>query len=340
MKVFENYSLLTHNTFGIDAKCRRFVEYDNIEELEIALADIRAFPNQPNLHIGGGSNLLFTKDYDGTIFHSAILGKECISQTDDEIYLRVGAGEVWDDFVAWCINNGYYGLENLSYIPGEVGASAVQNIGAYGKEVSEFIDAVETVVVATGSVRKFKADECNYGYRFSLFKGENKGKYIVTHVVFRLSKNFQPSLEYAALSRELANRHIELGNITAQMLRNIVIEVRKSKLPEPEEIGSAGSFFMNPVVDKEKAEQLLDLYPAMPHYSVEGGIKIPAGWLIDQCGWKGKCMGHAGVYEKQALVLVNHGGATGEDICRLSQAVQKDVKEKFGISIFPEVNFI
>ena len=340
MKVLENYSLLTHNTFGIAAKCHRFVEYDSVAELNSVLLDVRNLSNGNFLHIGGGSNLLFTKDYEGTILHSAIHAKECIRQTENEVYLRVGAGEVWDDFVAWCVKQGYYGLENLSYIPGEVGASAVQNIGAYGKEVCEFIDEVEAVEVATGRTCTFNVEDCHYAYRHSAFKAEKKGKYIITYVTFKLYKHFMPDLEYAALSRELANRNIKAENVTAKMLRDLVIDVRRSKLPEPEEIGSAGSFFMNPVVDKVKADRLLKDYPNMPHYLVETGVKIPAGWLIDQCGWKGKRMGNAGVYEKQALVLVNHGGATGEDICRLSEAVQKDVKDKFDISIYPEVNFI
>ena len=340
MKVLDNYSLLQHNTFGIDAKCSRFVEYETVDELCATLQDINHNGDTRFLHIGGGSNLLFTKDFEGIILHSAILGKECVYQDADQILLRVGAGEVWDDFVAWCVERGCYGLENLSYIPGEVGASAVQNIGAYGKEVCDFIDTVETIEVATGKPRLFKVEECQYAYRYSTFKSENKGKYIVTHVVYRLSKKFQPDLQYAALSRELAARNISATSITAQALRDLVVDVRRSKLPEPSEIGSAGSFFMNPVVDKNVADRLLEQYPNMPYYLVEGGVKVPAGWLIDQCGWKGKRMGKAGVYEKQALVLVNCGGATGEDICQLSNAVQQDVKKKFGIAIFPEVNFI
>lgn len=340
MKVLENYSLLSHNTFGIDARCSRFVEYENVEELENVLCDVRKSKCRNFLHIGGGSNLLFTKDFEGTILHSAILEKKIVEENDQYVLLRVGAGENWDDFVAWCVEKGYYGLENLSYIPGEVGASAVQNIGAYGKEVCEFIDTVETVEVETGMTRIFTADECHYAYRYSTFKAENKGKYIVTYVQFRLSKTFEPDLKYAALSRELEARNIPVNIVTAQLLRNLVVEVRKSKLPEPSEIGSAGSFFMNPVVPQEISDALLAKYPTMPHYPVEGGVKVPAGWLIDQCGWKGKNMGKAGVYEKQALVLVNHGGATGEDICRLSKAIQQDVLKKFGITINPEVNFI
>lgn len=340
MKTFVNYSLKSHNTFGIDARCKQFVEYENIEELCEVLQHLRDTEHGGFLHIGGGSNLLFTKDYPGTILHSAIMGKECLSENENEIFLRVGSGENWDDLVAWCVDNGYYGMENLSYIPGEVGASAVQNIGAYGKEVCEFIDSVETIEIATGHVKVFQVNDCHYAYRFSTFKAENKGKYIVTHVVYHLSKTFIPDLKYAALSRELERRHIAVATISAKSLRDLVVDVRKSKLPETSELGSAGSFFMNPVVHETVANSLLQRYPDMPHYEVEGGVKVPAGWLIEQSGWKGKRMGNVGVYEKQALVLVNFGGATGEDICRLSSMVQQDVKNKFGISIYPEVNFI
>ena len=340
MKSFENYSLLPHNTFGIDAKCRKFVEYSHIEELREVLADMKKHKEDRFLHIGGGSNLLFTSDYDGVILHSAIKGKEVLAAEGDEVLLRVGAGENWDELVAWCVEQGYYGLENLSYIPGEAGASAVQNIGAYGKEVGEFIVRVETVEVATGAVRIFQQADCHYAYRYSIFKGEIRGQYVVTHVVLRLSRTFAPDLTYGAISRELEQRGIAPSTLTASQLRNLIVEVRQSKLPEPADLGSAGSFFMNPVVPAAVAARLQETYPQMPHYDVEGGVKIPAGWLIEQCGWKGRKMGPAGVYEKQALVLVNHGGATGEDICRLSKAIQEDVQNKFGIAIFPEVNFI
>lgn len=331
------YSLLHHNTFGIDAKCRDFKEYTSVDELLSILPCVR---NDKWLQIGGGSNLLFVNDFDGTILHSRILSCEEVKRTESEVWLRVGAGVVWDEFVGYCVAQGYYGLENLSLIPGEVGASAVQNIGAYGVEAGQRIDSVETIEVATGKSHTFSHEECEYAYRSSVFKHALQGKYIVTHVVYRLSLKFCPDLDYGAIRRELENRRIPTEKVTAESLRQLIIDVRRSKLPDPEELGSAGSFFMNPVVSQEKFDSLLQLYPQMPHYPMADGVKIPAGWMIEQCGWKGRSLGAAGVYDKQALVLVNLGGATGQDIVRLSDAVRHSVKEKFGIEIHPEANFI
>lgn len=340
MKLLENHSLLEHNTFGIDAQCRYFVEYDSETDLKTFLSEGLPKYNLPYFHIGSGSNILFVGDYAGIILHSAILGKEVVAEDNAAVWLRVGAGENWDELVAWCVEQGYYGLENLSYIPGEVGAAAVQNIGAYGKEAADFIDRVEAVAVADGQFRVFSQAECNYAYRYSCFKGDEKGKYVITQVVLRLSKSFHPDLTYGGLAREVQERHLDPASLTPAQLRALVIAIRQSKLPEPSVIGSAGSFFMNPVVSEAKAQSLLALYPNIPHYAVAGGQKIPAGWLIEQCGWKGKCRGAAGVYEKQALVLINLGGATGEEIRQLSEEIQQVVKEKFGIAIYPEVNFI
>ena len=331
------HSLLHHNTFGIDAKCNDFVEYSSVEELVSLLSTIR---RGRWLHIGGGSNLLFVKDFDGTILHSKMADCNVVRQDDDYVYLRVGSGYVWDDFVAYCVEHHYYSLENLSLIPGEVGASAVQNIGAYGVEVEQFIDRVETIEVATGKSRVFEHAACEYAYRSSIFKHQLRGQYIVTHVVYRLKRAFVPDLEYGGIQRALAAAGIAVDGLTARQLRDVIIYVRRAKLPDPKEIGSAGSFFMNPIVSEETFESLRISYPDMPHYIMPGGVKIPAGWMIDQCGWKGKHLGKAGVYEKQALVLINLGGANGQDVVRLSDAIRHDVKEKFGIEIFPEVNFI
>lgn len=331
------YSLLHHNTFGIDAWCRDFQEYSSIDELRKLLPLLK---EQRWLHIGGGSNLLFVNDFKGLILHSGILGCEEIRRTDSHVWLRVGAGMDWDDFVAYCVEHGYYGLENLSLIPGEVGASAVQNIGAYGVEAGQYIEQVETLDSESGETRIFQSNECKYAYRSSVFKHEYLGRYIVTHVVYRLSLDFQPNLHYAALTRELQARQITPETLTAKMLRNIIVEVRHSKLPDPNELGSAGSFFMNPVISKEQFVSLQQKYADIPHYDMGDAVKIPAGWLIERCGWKGQSLGPAGVYAKQALVIVNLGGATGEDIVNLSNAVQRDVREKFGIDIHPEVNFI
>lgn len=331
------YSLLHHNTFGIDAQCNAFKEYATLDELKALLPQLA---NSKWLQIGGGSNLLFVRDFEGTVLHSQIKGIEEVKRDADHVWLRVGSGVVWDDFVAWCVSKGYYGIENLSLIPGEVGASAVQNIGAYGVEVGQLIDQVETLEVATANTRVFAAEACAYAYRSSVFKHALRGQYIVTHVTYRLNLAFTPDLEYGAIQRELQKRNIAPAQLTAQMLRNIIIEVRRSKLPDPAEIGSAGSFFMNPIVPQSQFDKLIQRYPEMPHYVVEGGVKIPAGWLIEQCGWKGKRIGPAGVYSKQALVLVNYGGAKGSDIVNLSNAIIADVRQKFDITIHPEANFI
>ena len=332
MKDISHYSLLPHNTFGIDVKCKRFIEYNSIEELRSCLPSII---KEPLLHIGSGSNLLFTKDFEGTILHSGIKGKEILSAQDGSVTLKVGAGEEWDSFIGWCVNEGHYGLENLSYIPGEVGASAIQNIGAYGTEVEQYIEAVETIEIATGKERIFSHDECQYGYRKSIFKAELKNRFIITYVHYKLSSSFVPNLTYGALQKDIFNK-----DITAKELRDSIINIRRNKLPEPKEIGSAGSFFMNPIVSREVFNPILAHYPEMPYYEVDNKIKIPAGWMIEQCGWKGKQVGNAGVYAKQALVLVNHGGASGQEIVKLSEKIQEDVKEKFGIEINPEVIFI
>jgi len=332
------FSLLHHNTFGIDARCDDFREYDRVEQLCALFSEMHG---RRWLHIGSGSNLLFVNDFDGLVLHSRIKGREVTRQDDDHAWVRVGGGENWDELVAWCVEHGFYGLENLSLIPGEVGASAVQNIGAYGVEAAQFMESVETVEAATGKRRVFKHDECGYAYRSSIFKNAEKGKYAVTHVTYRLSRHFTPDLEYGAVRRELETHNVCPDCVTPQMLRNLIIEVRKAKLPDPCETGSAGSFFMNPVVSEEKFKSLQGQYPSIPHYAMQGGgVKVPAGWMIEQCGWKGRSLGRAGVWGKQALVLVNLGGATGKDIVRLSDAVRADVEKKFGIQIFPEVNFI
>jgi UDP-N-acetylmuramate dehydrogenase len=327
-----NYSLLHHNTFGIDAKCRRFLEYASVEEAQ----EIARQLQEPYLLIGAGSNLLLTGDFNGTVVHSALKGTE--TQTDGCI--RCGSGETWDEVVAWCVGHHLYGAENLSLIPGEVGASAVQNIGAYGAEVKDLIVSVEAVEIGTGRLCTFSREDCQYGYRDSRFKHEWKNKYLITHVVYQLkSDEASPSTEYGNIRAELDRRGIQTP--TAAELREVVIAIREAKLPDPKVTGNAGSFFMNPVVSREKFEELLAQYPQMPHYYIdEQHEKIPAGWMIDQCGWKGRSLGNAGVHDKQALVLVNRGGATGQDIVALCNTIRKDVLERFGIDIHPEVNII
>lgn len=335
MKDIRDYELKDHNTFGIQARCRRFVEFETVKELQ-DVVNLLSSQDYPLLLIGGGSNLLLTNDYAGTVFHSAIKGIE-VTQVNDGVLLRVGSGETWDDVVEIAVQNGWHGAENLSLIPGEVGASAVQNIGAYGAEIKDIISKVEAVEIATGKIVEFSNADCQYAYRYSRFKGDWRDKYVITYVTYCLSTTFQPRLDYGNIRTELEKEQISIP--TARQLRDAIIRIRQAKLPDPKEKGNAGSFFMNPVVDRKKYEELVALYPNMPHYTIdEQHEKIPAGWMIDQCGWKGRTMGRAGVHDKQALVLVNMGGATGQDVLKLCNTIREDVFRKFGIEINPEVN--
>ena len=333
IEIKRNYSLLPHNTFGVDVVAREFVEYTTKEDLIDFLKKGGLTP--PFLHIGIGSNLLFLKDYEGTILHSKIKSVEVVKQDDESLILKVGSGYDWDELVAYTVENNWYGLENLSLIPGEVGSSAVQNIGAYGVEVKDVITQVD-VVNTDGVEQSFTNAECQYKYRYSFFKESQNRNLIVTAVYFKLSKQECLKLDYGSLSKVLEGK-----KITLQSVRDAIIEVRESKLPDPKVIGNAGSFFMNPVVSTELFLKIQNDYPNMPHYVLNNEqVKIPAGWLIDVCGWKGKTLGNAGVHDKQALVLVNKGNATGREIVALASAIQADVKNKFGIEISPEVNFI
>lgn len=333
----QNFDLTCRNTFGIKASCRRFVEFGSVDELRAVLATLDD-KDKPLFVLGGGSNVLFTGDFDGVILHSAITGIEA-HENSDCVLLRVGSGIVWDNLVALCVNRGWYGAENLSLIPGEVGASAVQNIGAYGVEAKDIIEEVEAVSINDGSLVTIPASACGYAYRQSRFKKELAGRYVITRVTYRLAKSFKPNLDYGNIRAELLRRGI--SEPTAPQLRQVIIDIRNSKLPDPKVTGNAGSFFMNPVVGRQKYEELVAEYPQMPHYTIDSDHeKIPAGWLIEQCGWKGRELGRVGVHSKQALVLVNLGGATGQDVIRLYESVQKDVNNKFGIEIRPEVNIV
>lgn len=322
-----------YNTFGLEVYADRYVEFGSTEELRGMLEELR---KEKMYVVGGGANLVFSGDYHGTIVHSAIKGIEETDQADGSVLVRVGSGENWDAFCAEMAKRELYGVENLAYIPGEVGASAIQNVGAYGIEACDVIEKVETVEVASGDVRIFDVKECEYGYRSSIFKHQLAGKYIVTHVTYRLRRNGTVNTSYKPLSEMFGGK----SDITPQQVRDAVIEIRRSKLPEVEEIGSAGSFFMNPVVPREKYEELAAQYPAMPHFLTEKGVKIPAAWLIDQCGLKGYRHGNAGVYVKQPLVLVNLGGATAADVLAVAEHVTETVKEKFGIELHKEAIII
>lgn len=342
-----NYSLLSHNTFGIEASALYFAEYEDVAGLEtelksyfrtVGLTDAEG--SRPRiLHIGGGSNLLFLKDFQGLVLHSAIRGIEVLEEDEDSVLIRVGAGVVWDDLVAETLRRGWYGLENLSLIPGEVGAAAVQNIGAYGAEAKDFIRTVHLFDMYELRGCAMDNSQMSYAYRYSALKSDGlRGRYAVTYVDLLLSKTFSPRLEYGGLHKATASIP---GELTALQLRQVIIDMRNSKLPDPKVLGNGGSFFMNPIVERTVCERLQGEYPTMPHYEVDADhVKIPAGWLIEQSGWKGRSLGRAGVYERQALVLVNLGGARGEDIVALCEAVRADVRTKFGIDIHPEVNFI
>ena len=336
MRIEENYSLEKHNTFHLPVKARWFMEYTNEEELGRIFRD-EYFQECLSLHIGSGSNLLFINDFNGVILHSQIKGISVAKETDDLVLLRIGAAEKWDDVVAYAVSKGWGGIENLSGIPGEVGAAAVQNIGAYGTEIKDVVETVETYNQLSFEKRMFTNEECLYSYRDSFFKNEHNDPHIVTYVNIRLSKKPRFSVNYGNLKEELA----KYPKITLQAVRDAVISIRHQKLPDPDELGNAGSFFMNPIIPRRQFEIVQQQYPDMPHYEVDGNrVKIPAAWMIDRCGWKGKQIGRAGVHSKQALVLVNCGGATGDEVIALARRIQESVLQKFGVAISPEVNFI
>lgn len=336
MKKIESASLIKLNTFGIEAKAKLLIHYKTEEEL-LLLIQSGTILNNKVLHIGGGSNLLFLSDFDGTILHSEIKYINIVGENDSTVAVQVGAGIVWDDFVAYTVENGWGGIENLSLIPGEVGASAIQNIGAYGVEVCDVIKEVHAINLKTGAKEIFNNHDCNYAYRESIFKQELKGQFAITSVIFELQKNPAFKLGYQHLESQV----LQNGALTLSNIRNTIIAVRESKLPDPKLAGNAGSFFMNPVVSRMQFENIQSNYPEIPHYYVSNELeKIPAAWLIDQCGWKGKTVGNAGVHHNQALVLVNKGGATGAEIAHLATLIQQSVFEKFGIHLTPEVNFI
>lgn len=337
MDIQKEKLLTEYNTFHIPATAQWFITYDSLEELKTLLRD-EYFQECRSLSVGEGSNLLFLANFHGIILHSNIRSIEEIERDDEQIVLRVGAGVNWDDFVAYAVEHGYYGIENLSLIPGQVGSSAIQNIGAYGTEACQYIRAVHTIHRRTGEERVFDVNECNYRYRHSIFKEPEYQDYIVWAVDYALHLKPILNLTY----RELANKYgTDKEQSSLADVRQTVIDIRRAKLPDPEEIGNAGSFFMNPIITREAFVQLNKEYPDIPHYPMpDGRVKVPAGWLIEQCGLKGYKTDKAGVYEKQALVLVNLGEATGTDIANLAAFVQKSVAEKFGITIQPEVKYI
>ncbi len=339
MTVTENVSLKSFNTFGIEARARYFVRVQTTAELHDVLAN-PVYRPLPKLVLGGGSNVLFINDFfDGLVIKIDIKGITVLEETQQSVRLEVGAGEVWHDLVVHTIEKGYSGLENLSLIPGTVGAAPMQNIGAYGVEIKETFDSLEALHVESGESRRFTNAECRFGYRESVFKHELKGQYIITSVRFNLSKIPVFHTSYGAIQDTL--REMGIGELSVKAISEAVCHIRRSKLPDPAQIGNAGSFFKNPEIPKAQFEALKAQYPGIPGYVTSPDfVKVPAGWLIEQCGWKGKVVGATGVHKMQALVLVNYGDAKGQEIKALAEEVQRSVQERFGIRLTPEVNFL
>jgi len=335
-KTGSKQTLAAHNTMGIAASAQTILSIDGVEDLWAYFAERQ--DSQPFFILGGGSNVLFIDDYPGTILKMNITHRS-VERSDDQ-YARVeaGAGESWPDFVAWTLDQNLGGLENLSLIPGQVGAAPIQNIGAYGVELKDRLVSLEAYEIATGRIVEIANEDCGFDYRYSHFKGKWKDQYIITKVIFKLShRHHQVHTEYGAIERELA----EINQPTIQDVAAAVIRIRQSKLPDPQKLGNAGSFFKNPIVSGQKYEHLKREYPSMPGYELnEIETKIPAGWLIEEAGLKGMKYGNAGTYKQQALVIVNHGGATGKEIMELSNKIRTTVKNKFGIELVPEVNIV
>lgn len=337
MQIEQNISLKTYNTFGIDVSARYFVSVNNLEELQ----DVLAFKEYPNkLILGGGSNMLLTQNQDALVIHLNIKGIQVLSEDEHTVIVESHAGENWHEFVLWCLDNDYGGLENLSLIPGQVGTAPIQNIGAYGVELKDTFISCKAVSTETNKIHSFSKADCDFGYRNSIFKHDLKGKFIITSVTFKLSKkNHKLSVNYGSVESQLESMQIE--NPTIQDISKAVISIRQSKLPDPKDIGNSGSFFKNPVITKTHYHKLTKNFKDIPSYTISTDeIKIPAGWLIEKAGFKGKRFGNYGVHKNQALVLVNYGNAEGKDILNLSKLIQKTVKRLFDISIEAEVNIL
>jgi UDP-N-acetylmuramate dehydrogenase len=335
LPIEQNISLQHFNTFGIPARARRYLRVSDPAQLAALAADPE-LAALPRLVLGGGSNLLITRaEIDLLVLHMALMGKEIVGETADAVLVRARAGENWHGFVQFTLEQGLGGLENMSLIPGTVGASPIQNIGAYGAEVKDLFHSLTVFDFATGATRVMDAAACRFGYRDSIFKHEDGRQLAVLDVTFALPKAWRPNLRYAELARELEAQ--DIADPTPRQVADAVIAIRRRKLPDPAEIGNAGSFFKNPVVSGEHCAQLLEQWPNLVHHAQpDGSEKLAAGWLIDQCGWKGRSLGRAGVYPKQALVLVNNGGASGEEVLALARAIQADVQARFGVALEPE----
>ncbi|MDR0712375.1 MAG: UDP-N-acetylmuramate dehydrogenase [Prevotellaceae bacterium] len=333
LEKFYSYPLRNHNTFGFDVSARCFIKAHSTQEI-LQLRDDKDFAHGKRLVIGGGSNLLFTSDFDGAILQPLLQNISPADDAGNQMLLRVGAGVAWDEVVSWCVERGWHGLENLSLIPGTAGACPVQNIGAYGAEAKDVIEGVEYVDLDSFTVKYLSNEQCRFGYRSSIFKQALKGKVAITQVVFCLSKQPRYNTSYGSLHEMVA----QLGGKSLRNIRQAIVATRRSKLPDPVELGNAGSFFKNPFVEKSFAEALLKKYPGMPFFASGDGVKIPAGWLIEQCGLKGARRGSVGVHPKQALVLVNYGGGTGGEVLALAREICRTVHDKFGVTLEMEVN--
>ena len=337
MEIQNNFSLKNYNTFGIEASAKQFVAVHNVAELKTVLEQNKS---QKKFILGGGSNMLLTKDIEALVIHVDLKGRKIIRENDDFVWVESQAGENWHEFVIWTINQNFGGLENMSLIPGNVGTTPVQNIGAYGTEIKDTFDSCEAMTIENQQMKTFTKAECHFGYRESVFKNEVKDQYIITSVVFKLTKrNHKINTSYGDITAELAKNNVVTP--TLKDVSNAVIAIRQSKLPDPKELGNSGSFFKNPILLKTEFEKIHQQFPAMKFYEVsETEVKVPAGWLIEQAGFKGKRFGDAGIHKNQALVLVNYGNATGKEILDVSTAIQETIFKTFGIHIEAEVNVI
>lgn len=337
MKIQNNYNLSELNTLGLSVSAKFFVEIESENEFKELLL-LEEFKNNKRIFLGGGSNVLFTKDFDGIVILNKIKGIEILKENSTEVFIRAMGGEKWHDLVSFSVDRGYWGIENLSFIPGTVGAAPIQNIGAYGAELKDVLENVEAYNVEDRNKRIFNKEECALGYRESVFKNTLKNKYFILSVTLKLSKAEKRNIGYKFLQEYLEKNKIEVK--IPKDISNAIMEIRKNKLPDPKVIGNAGSFFKNVFIKREKMLEMVKVYPEMPFFEEDGAIKVPAGWLIEQCRWKGKRVGNVGVHDKQALILVNYGGATGEEMMAFAEQIISSVREKFGFELIPEVNLI
>lgn len=338
LKIESNKNLKEYNTFGVEALARFFISIHSQKELQAVLSEPK-FKNVEKFILGGGSNVLFVNDFNGLVINMDIKGIEKVEEGEEFVIIESGAGVIWHDLVKYCVDNNWGGIENLSLIPGTVGAAPIQNIGAYGVELVDVFESAEAIDIKSTKVRTFEKQDCEFGYRDSVFKRRLKGEYIITSVQLRLSKNPEPNMEYGALRAKLREKSID--SPTIKDLSDAVIEIRTEKLPNPEKIGNAGSFFKNPEIQKEQYDELKSRFSTIPGYpTTDNQIKVPAGWLIEKSGWKGCREGQTGTYKNQALVIVNYGGATSEEILEFAKKIKNSVLEKFGIPLTPEVNLI